>query len=273
MTDLATKVVEADHAQQAQLETTPKTRTVLDLIRGRRNLYAQVLGKSVDPERFTRVALAVVGKNRQLMTCSQESLLGALMTAAQLGLEPGSPLGHAYLVPFGRDCTFIIGYKGYLELARRSGQVASIYAEPVFDGDEFTWSLGLNRDIVHKPTAADRTDYEKLTHVYAVAKLTDPNADPIFVVLTKQQVEARRKRSASAKARQSPWTSDPIPMACKSAVRALSPWLPMSIEFASAVAVDEKVVTTEQADLGEYIDVEAVEDTADDETPEPAAEA
>lgn len=272
-TDLAQRVAEADAAQQAGLETSPRTKTILDLIRDRQHMYGEVLGRTIDPGRFVRVALASVGKNRQLLACDQSSLLGALMLSAQLGLEPGGPLGHAYLVPYGRQCTFIIGYRGYLDLARRSGQIASIYAEPVFDGDEFSWELGLHRDIVHRPTAADRVDPAKVTHVYAVARLTDPNAEPIFVVLTRAEVDAFRKRAKASG--NGPWVTDWVAMARKTAVRRLATWLPMSVEIAAAASADERVVTNENVGVEDFIDVAGEEvDQRGDEIVEdvPAAE-
>lgn len=250
--DLAQRVQENDQLQRAAVETTPRSKSVLDLIKGRRSLYAAVLNDTIDPERFVRVALATVGRTPGLLACKQESLLGALMLSAQLGLEPGTPLGHAYLVPFGQECTFIVGYKGYLELARRSGQIASIYAEAVFEGDDFSWELGLSRDIKHRPLAANRTDYAKLTHVYAVAKLRDKDADPIFVVLTRDQIEATRSRSRAKN--NGPWKTDPIPMALKTGVRRLATWMPLSIEMAQAAAHDERAVTKLDANLDDFVD-------------------
>ena len=77
------------------------------------------------------------------------------MQAVQLGLEPGL-LGHCYILPYKREATFIIGYKGMIDLARRSGHIQSIYAHAVHENDEFEYELGLHPKLEHKPSHGDR---------------------------------------------------------------------------------------------------------------------
>jgi recombination protein RecT len=235
---------------------------VFDLIRDSKDIYARALGNAITPDRFVMVAIT---EAKRLTNCTQQSLLGALMLSAQLGLEPGGPLGQAYLVPFGRDVTFIVGYRGLIDLARRSGAVSSIYAEAVYEGDEFTWTLGLHRDIEHKPTAVEREDPTKITHVYAVARFRDDGAEPSFVVLTRAQVEKFRSRSKAKN--NGPWVTDWTAMALKTAVRRLSSWLPMSAETAGAIASDERVITRLDVSPDDFIDVES-----DEVPPAPPAE-
>jgi recombination protein RecT len=132
----------------------------------------------------------------------------------------------------------ILGYQGMIELAMRSGQVSSIFAHPVYESDEFHYRLGLDPDIHHIPSADADRESGKLTHVYAVARIK--GADPVFVVLSKAQVDARKSRSATAGKSFSPWQSDYDAMALKTAVRALFKWLPKSSEMMARIETLEK---------------------------------
>ena len=195
---------------------------------------AVALPKHLTADRMTRIVLTAIRKNPDLARCSQASLASEIMNLSQLGLEPNTPLQHAWLIPrnmkgSGMTCTTIIGYQGYIELAYRSGRVKSIYAHAVHEGDEFDYELGLNKRMHHKPTSAAGA---KCTHAYCVAHLD--GSDPLFVVLRRSDIEARRARGAGGPA----WGSDFDAMAMKSAVRALWPFLPKSAEMALATEVD-----------------------------------
>lgn len=198
---------------------------------------ARALPKHVKPDRIGRIALTALNSNADLQQCTPTSFLGAIVQASQLGLEVNTPLGQAYLIPYKKNCQLIIGYQGMMDLARRSGMVKAIYAFAVYDGDEFSWALGLDPTIKHTPsTQPDRgSDTNKLTHVYAVAKLE--GGEPIFTVLTRVDVERYRRRSMAAN--NGPWKTDYEAMALKTVIRRLFRWLPKSAEMATAVAVDE----------------------------------
>lgn len=202
---------------------------------------ARALPKHVNADRMARIALTALRTTPKLTQCTPESFLGCIVQAAQLGLEVNTPLGHAYLLPFEDRrnkrvlCQLIIGYQGMLDLARRSGMVKSIYAFPVYEGDLFEWELGLDPTIRHKPSDRDNREGGKLTHVYAVAKLTA--GEPIFTVLSRSEIERYRGRSRAAGS--GPWVSDFEAMALKTAIRRLFRWLPKSAEMARAEAFDE----------------------------------
>lgn len=239
-----------------------KNKTVLDLIQAQQPAIRRALPSGMSAERFTRIALTEVRRNPKLAACDPYSLLGALMISAQLGLEPG-PLGHAYLVPFGKECTLIVGYKGMIDLARRSGNISSIVAREVCENDEFDYAYGLDDYLRHKPTLTDRG---KVIAYYAIAKYQD--GGHTFLVLSPDEVEKYKKRS---KARgDGPWVTDYEAMAKKTAVRRLAAFLPLTVEAARALEVDEQTI---DFDLARMEVVEKITDTPDTENPEEAEEA
>ncbi len=196
---------------------------------------ARAVPKHVNPDRMLRIAMTALRVNQDLMKCTPGSFLGCVLSAAQLGLEIGGPLAQAYLIPFKTECTLIVSYRGMLNLARRSGMVNAIYAHEVREGDRFVYRLGLNPTLEHDPAdTADRDD-KPITHVYAVAKLKD--GEPVFIVLTKAQVDKYRARSRGASS--GPWVTDYPAMALKTAVRRLFTWIPQSSEMMLAAAIDE----------------------------------
>lgn len=204
----------------------------------------KALPKHVTPERMARIAMTAVRTTPELALCTPASFVGCVMQLAQLGLEPNTPLQHAWLIPrkstklekHERECTMIVGYQGQIELTRRSGLVANIYAYAVRDGDFFEYELGLDPSVKHRPSEDPNREGKPITHAYAVAKMRD-SEERSFVVLTKAQIEARRKRSAASE--DGPWLTDYEAMCLKTAVRSLWKWLPKSAEIARAEAIEE----------------------------------
>lgn len=228
--------------------------SLAQLIQQMKPEIAKALPSQMNPERMARIATTVLKSTPALARCTPHSFLGALMTASQLGLEPG-PLGESYFVPFGKDVTFIPGYRGLIKLARNSGLLVDIWAEIVYEKDEFTYTLGLHRDLQHVPASGERGNP---IYVYAAAQLKDGGTP--FVVLTYAEVEAIRARSRASK--NGPWVSDWGPMAKKTAVKQLAKWLPLSAEFNTATVLDGTVRTDIGADLvdvkPDYVDGEVV---------------
>ena len=214
---------------------------LISLVEKMKGEIARALPKHMTPDRMARVAMTALRTNRDLQQCSPVSFAACVITLAQVGLEPNTPLGHAYLIPRrmkneGMECTFIIGYQGLLDLIRRSGQVSAVWAYPVYRGDAFSVEYGLAPTIKHVPAMDAKRGPDTLTHVYAAARVKD-SPDPVFVVLTKAEVEGYRARGGNR--RFSPWQTDYEAMALKTAVRRLYRWLPKSIEVASALSADE----------------------------------
>ncbi len=218
------------------LAKSEQTSTVAKLLSTQIGAMRSVLPSHLTAERMARVALGAVRRAPALAACSPESLVSAILDAATLGLEVGDGTGRAYLVPHGREATLIIGYKGLVDLAWRSGQVSTVYARVVYQGDEFRYEYGLHPDVRHVPCGA--VSPETMTHVYAVITLL--SGGYLFEVLTRAEVDAVRNRSRAGKS--GPWVTDYVEMAKKTALRRVCKLVPMSVErpeLARAVATDE----------------------------------
>lgn len=212
--------------------------------------------KHLTPERVIQMCITMVSQNPAIKNCTPGSILGWMMAASTLGFKPVPALGYCYAVPYKNtkkikdaagntreiqvtECQFQIGYKGFIDLARRSGQIETIYAYPVHDGDTFSFSLGLTPDLKHVP--APDGDNKPLTHAYAVVKYKDGGYN--FIVLTKQEIERLRKRNPMQRGSiQGAWASDYDAMACAKALKQLHKWMPLSDEMMTAVQADENVI-------------------------------
>ena len=206
--------------------------TVAQMMEKSRDSIAAALPKHLTVERLSRVALGELRTNPKLLECNPTSLMSAIVKASQLGLEVGSAMGHAYLVPYKTECTLIIGYRGMIALARRSGEIQSIAARVVYARDTFELEYGLNEKLCHVPSTDE--DPGPVTHVYAVAKLRDGGIQ--YEVMTRTEIEVIRKRSRAGGS--GPWVTDWSEMARKTVMRRLFKYLPMSIEMADALAVE-----------------------------------
>ncbi len=214
-----------------------EAKTILDLIDRQKPELEKLVGATIGVERFARTVLTELRRTPKLYECDPGSLLGAMMLAAQLGLEPG-PLGHVAFIPFKRECVFCVMYKGMIHLSYRSGLVKDVATGIVFEGDAFEWREGTRPFLDHTPSGppAER----EWTHAYAVARLK--TGGTVFRVIFPEDAEKAQARSANGKSPYSPWTTDYHAMVRKTAVRWLAPMLPQSPVFAQALAVDETPV-------------------------------
>lgn len=215
--------------------------------------FARLLPRMIPVDRFLATVLSLTEQNPELLECSKMSFVRCILQCAQLGILPG-PRREAYLIPFNnrkkgiKECQLIIGYLGLLNLCRRSGEIAKIEAQIVYDGDEFSYTLGLTPTMLHIPKSSWREEpdariaFEHMTHTYAFAKLL--NGETQFIVLTKKQIEGIRDRFSKAKD-SGPWVEHPIQMALKCPLRDLANLLPSSDEkdngaMVKAVALDKQ---------------------------------
>jgi recombination protein RecT len=259
MTNLGDKLELAENAQQNG--GSPR-KTIADLVEAQRDEIDRALPAAVSADRLVRVALTTLRTSPDLTECTPESFLGALMLSAQLGLEPG-PLGHAYFVPRwnknikSKEVTFLLGYKGLIDLALRSERVETIEAHPVYETDEFAAEYGTDGFLRHTPNFRRREGDPWL--YYCICKLRGGGHQ--WLALNRDDVDARRQRSSASG--KGPWVTDYDAMARKSCVRALAPYLPLSIHAAQAIARDESVhtgiVTRDDLDNAAPIEAEAHE--------------
>lgn len=266
------------NALKEQLKQTPaqgqKPKTIEDYLKQMAPAMAQALPKHMDVDRLTRLAMTTIRTTPQLREADVASLLGAVMQAAQLGLEPGL-LGHCYLLPFKNnkkgitEVQFIIGYKGMIDLARRSGQIQNIYAHAVYEKDEFEYELGLEPKLVHKPST--EVDRGRFIGAYAVAHFKDGGYQ--FEFMPKAEIEKRKGRSKAASSNYSPWKTDYEEMAKKTVIRHMWKYLPISVEIQQQVAHDEgtarsiKDITPEDEVFLEAPEFEVVEEEQVEEQP------
>jgi recombination protein RecT len=238
---------------------------------------AQALPKHLTADRIIQMATTLIVRTPAIADCSVESLVGAVMQASILGFKPVAALGECYFVPYRNnkngktEVQFQIGYKGYLSLARQSGEILTVYAEVVREGDFFDYELGLHPKLTHKPLAGSEA---LVSHVYAVVHYKSGGYN--FVVLSLNEVEKYRRRSQSQRSGLSgAWQSDYDAMAKKTAIRRLVPYLPVSIDkLEQAATTDGGIIKPEHFandQSGELNEVEEAEiiDTPQETEPEP----
>lgn len=217
------------------------------LLNQKKGELAKMLPKTLSIERLLKVAQIAATTTPALAKCDVPSLVGAIGQCAQMGLEPNTVLGHAYLVPFNtkrkdgngqerwvNSVQVIIGYKGLIDLARRSGQIVSIAAHEVCQNDHFELVYGLDEKLNHTPAMTDRG---QVVGFYAVAKLKDGGHS--FEFMSVHQVREIMAATQS-KGGYGPWKEHFIEMGRKTVIRRLAKYLPLSIEFQTAVALDNQ---------------------------------
>lgn len=201
----------------------------------------KALPSVITPERFTRMVLSALSSTPKLAECSPQSFLAAMMTAAQLGVEPNTALGQAYLLPYRNhgqmECQFQLGYKGLIDLAYRSGEVSVIQAHTVYENDVFEYELGMDPKLRHVPAKADRGE---AVAYYAMFKTKDGGYG--FEVMSVDDVQRHAQRySKSYESGSSPWRSNFDEMAKKTVLKRALKYAPLKSDFVRGVAQDETI--------------------------------
>ena len=239
--------------------------TIEKLIEINMNRIKEVLPSVMTPERFTRIAVGATNNNPNLVDAiisNPMSFITAMMTCAQLGLEPNTPLGQSYLIPYGGKTQFQLGYQGMLDLAYRTGEYKLIDSQVVYENDDFDYELGLDPFLKHKPAKSNRG---KAVYYYAVYKLI--NGGEGFQVMSVEDIEQHAEKYSKSYTT-GPWKTDFDGMAKKTVLKKLLKYAPKKIEFGRAIASDETVkeelnkdMTTVQA---EYIETDYQEHPTED---------
>lgn len=226
----------------AQNQQAPQM-SMKDWINKSQYAISKALPSAITPERFTRMATTAVTMNPDLGECTPSSFIGAMLQAAALGLEPNTPLGQAYLIPYNRkdrrtgkfykEAQFQIGYRGLIELAHRSGEFMSIEAHIVYENDEFDYELGLEPKLKHKPALRNKGE---MVWVYAVYKLQSGGYG--FEVMSREDIEKHRDKYSQAKSF-SPWVTNFEAMAKKTVIKQALKYAPLKSEFVKAMNNEE----------------------------------
>lgn len=252
--------------------------TLADQIRSMEKQYQMAMPKGAEATQLIRDALTALRTTKNLDRCEKASVLGGLMTCAQLGLRPGV-LGHAWLVPFwdkkagpkdaegkprgGHAAQLIIGYQGLVDLAFRSGHVASVAARTAYTGDVFEVDYGTDDHILHRPKL-DGDRGAPLAY-YSVVKYH--GGGHAFYVMGHQEMLDYRNRHATTRNRHGeifgPWIDHFEGMAHKTTLRQLAKWMPKSAELSNAIAADNSVrldldPNVPAAEAAEYVEGEVV---------------
>lgn len=259
----------AARGAQALRPGASNVKTVKDMVASIVGNVGAIAPRGVDSNRILELAYTAMREDPKLMDCTAASLVGGLTMSLRLGLEIGGPLGQSYLVPFRNgatgqmEATWMLGYRGMIHLAYKSGQIEHMAVVPVWPEDRYQVELGSDWRIVHVPNLNAPHDPREAKPIayYMRAK---PKGGEAFVLPPLTAVDIERHRSFS-KGKNSPaWTEHYTAMAAKSVVREDARYLPLSVDVADAFATDDSVVRADNDGL--TIDTTA---RAVDEAPAP----
>ena len=243
-----------------------KNMTIPDMVKVMMPEIKKALPSVMTPERFTRIALSALNNTPALQQCTPMSFIAALLNAAQLGLEPNTPLGQAYLIPYknhGRlECQFQIGYKGLIDLAYRNGQMQTIQAQAVYENDEFFYEYGLEAKLRHRPAFSDRGE---LVYFYGIFKTI--NGGYGFSVMSKNDMDIYAKTYSKAfDSEYSPWKSNYEEMAKKTVIKQALKYAPIKTEFQRALSTDETIKSRLSSDMATEVENEMAYENIEEES-------
>lgn len=233
-----------------------KISSIRNMIERSTSQLEMVLQSDEKVKRFIREFMTMVQSNASLVNCTEKSLVAAAIQSAQLNLSLDKNMGQAYVVPYKTNAQFQIGYLGYLALARRSGEIKSIRAEIVYEGDDFKRSYtegGVK--FTHIPCQPSQRGNR--IGVYMVAQFT--NGGSHFEFMFAEEVEEIKKLSPGARKPDSIWELHTEAMWKKTVIKRSAKYLPLSVEAQRATRFDEL------QDAGVYIDPSEIIDTELDE--------
>lgn len=234
--------LDANAAQGKEL--TPLDRRIAKT-RTMESRFADAVAVGLSPQTLIGDAITALRTVPKLQETTEASFFGALMTAAQLGLRPNvATTGHGWVLPFwnGRkqcnEAQWIIGYQGMVELAFRSGMVASITAKTIYQNEHWEVDFGLDEKLVHVPNLDPANRGEAVAH-YAIVRML--NGGRVWHVMGEGEIEGIAAKAIQKSGNSSPWLSDRSAMARKTVLRALWRFMPKTPALALALATDETV--------------------------------
>lgn len=240
---------------QVAVQNNGEKKTMQTYIKSMEGEIKKALPSVITPERFTRMVLSAISTNPKLGSCTPSSFLGAMMSAAQLGLEPNTPLGQAYILPYSNKGTleaqFQLGYKGLIDLAYRSGEVEVVQAHIVYENDKFECEFGLEPKLTHIPADSDRGNPVK---VYAMFKTKSGGYG--FEVMSMDDIRNHAKKYSKAYSSSfSPWATNFEEMAKKTVLKKCLKYAPLKSDFVRAVVQDGSIKNEVSEDMYEVANV------------------
>lgn len=186
---------------------------------------------------FLTSSIEYVRKVPKLLQCDRQSLLSALVISAQFRLMPSGVMGEAYIVPYGTEAKFQLGYQGIVSLIWRTDKIKGIKAKIVYENEQFDYEEGLTTTLIHKPMLNKSKRGEAIA-VYAVADTT--MGGRVFQVMGKDDIMAIKEMSKAKDKAESPWNSkDPeLWMWKKTCLIQLCKLLPKTKDLRAAIEKD-----------------------------------
>lgn len=217
-----------------ELENLSKNKKeIIDLLEAQKEQIKKAFPREVNVDRVIRIIVTALSREPILAKCTPVSILGCAIQSAQLGLEPDSVLGQCYFIPFYNsqkkvyEAQLVVGYRGYIDLAYRSGMVKSIFASDVKKGDEFSYEYGSNQFLKHIPKHQEKTSISWDDIIGSYAYIYTIQGGFVFKVLDKLELEIARSYSKSH-SEKSAWNLRPNIMAMKTSLRQLNKFMPLS---------------------------------------------
>lgn len=249
--ELSAQAAEITEPQSQDTVKLNKNMTIPDMVKALGPELKKALPSVLTPERFTRIALSALNNTPELQKCTPMSFISALLNSAQLGLEPNSPLGQAYLIPYKnkgvRECQFQIGYRGLIDLAYRNGQMQTIQAQVVYENDVFEYEYGLNPKLIHRPAFSDRGE---AVYFYGLFKTTQGGFG--FCVMSRADMDTFAATYSKALGTSySPWKTNYNEMAKKTVIKQALKYAPIKTDFQRALSTDETIKNKISANMNE----------------------
>lgn len=245
-----------------------------------KNLINNTLNDPKRASRFIANITSAVSVNPALQECDASTILSAGLLGEALNLTPSPQLGQFYLIPFDdkkRGCkvaTFVIGYRGYVQLAIRSGQYRKINVLPIKEGELVSFDPMTEEIEVNLIEDDDAREEAPTIGYYAMFEYTNGFRKAMYWSKKKMMAHADRYSKAfnkksyeDLKAGKIPqsemwkyssfWYQDFDAQACKTMLRQLiSKWGIMSVEMQKALEYDQGVAVVKDGKLGgvEYVD-------------------
>lgn len=212
-----------------------KTKTFKELLTSMKGEIEMAIPKHMTADRMLRIAMTAYNSSPKLKECDPISILAAVMNSAQLGLEPNTPLGQAYIIPYGKKANFQIGYQGLIDLANRTKLFKEISAHCVYQEDYFEYELGMDQKLIHKPAKVQTDD-----PIFYYARFKTVSDGQGFEVMSKDAVIKHAKKFSKA-FDYGPWKTDFDAMAMKTVLIKVLKFAPKAIELATAIHEDNSV--------------------------------